>query len=85
MTGTITRTPCPQCHEVGGLYLDARIVAEPIGSHSLSGNQLKTTARVRPILKCTNCDLNLAGEFDGEHHASFDPPSQHTQDAPAAR
>ena len=84
MTGTITRTPCPQCKEVGGLFISSQVVAQPIGEWSLSGGQMKTPVSIKPFLKCANCTLNIAGEFDGEHHATF-APSQHPQDAPAAR
>lgn len=73
MTGTIHRTPCPQCNEVGGLFLSAQLVAQPLGTWSLSGGQIKTPAEITPFLKCANCTFSLAGKFDGEFHATFEP------------
>lgn len=66
MAGTIARTPCPDCDEVGGLYIDTVLVAGQIGDHSLAGNQIKVSARAQPILRCSKCDFSLLGEFDGD-------------------
>lgn len=71
MTGTINRTPCPQCTEVGGLYIDTDFVSQPLGSFSLAGSKMKTSAQLMPILKCANCTMKLVGKFDGLHHADF--------------
>lgn len=71
MTGTITRTPCPQCKIVGGLNIEIKFVAEPFGSWSLAGAQTKTTGQTLPVLQCDNCDFDLVGRFDGERHAVF--------------
>lgn len=76
MTGTIHRTPCPQCKEIGGLFLSAQLVAQPLGTWSLSGSQIKTPAEITPFLKCVNCTFSLAGKFDGEFHATFDPSKE---------
>lgn len=75
MTGTISKTPCPKCHEVGGLFMSAELVAQPVGTWSLSGSQIKTPATIKPYLKCAHCTLKIAGEFDGEHHATFEAKS----------
>lgn len=75
MTGTITRTACPKCGEVGYLHITNRFISKPIGSWSLSGVQVKTTGTMAPVLKCHNCDLDLVGQFDGNFHATFDPRS----------
>jgi len=75
VTGTITKSPCPQCGEVGYLHITTRFVFKPLGTWSLAGAQDKTTGRMQPVLKCHNCSLDLIGEFDGEHHAAFDPPA----------
>lgn len=74
MSGKILRTPCPQCLAVGGLYIDPEVlVVLPLGTFSLAGAGLKTTGRYRPVLKCTGCDLDLPGEYDGPGHATFSP------------
>jgi hypothetical protein len=80
MAGTITRTACPKCKEVGYLHIITRFVAKPLGTWSLAGAQVKTTGSMKPILKCHNCDFDLVGEFDGDFHATFQPP---TGDPPA--
>lgn len=60
-------TPCPNCEATGTLAIDVKLVANPLGSHSLAGAQLKVSARERPVLSCSACDFELAGEFDGQH------------------
>lgn len=90
MTGTIDRTPCPQCGFVKddrpvsrtGLYIDIEFVAKPIGDFSLAGMQIKVSGRELPVLKCRNCPFKLVGEFDGDNHAVFSPPKGAGSDTP---
>lgn len=74
MSGTINRTPCPKCGMVNNLYIAIEMVASPLATWSLAGNQMKVPARERPVLKCHNCDFNLPGEYDGDSHAVFPRP-----------
>lgn len=76
MSGSIHHTACPQCKEVGGLFMSAQLVAQPLGTWSLSGSQIKTPAEITPFLKCANCTYSLAGKFDGEFHATFQPKGE---------
>jgi hypothetical protein len=90
MTGTIDRTPCPQCGLANNLYIAIEFVPSPLGTWSLAGLQWKTTGRELPVLRCKNCEFNLVGEYDGNNHAVFNPgrqfsdsPAPDTKDAPA--
>lgn len=58
-------TPCPDCGATGTLTIDVKLVANPIGSFSLAGAQLK----VSPVLSCTatGCGFEQVGDFDGRH------------------
>jgi hypothetical protein len=90
MTGTIDRTPCPQCGLASNLYIVIEFVAKPLGTFSLAGAQVKFSGRELPVLKCRNCPFMLVGDFDGEGYAVFNPaggqssdsPTPDTQDAP---
>jgi hypothetical protein len=73
MTGSIDRTPCPQCGLINKLYINIEFVVAHIGDFSLAGMQVKFPGRERPVLKCKNCPFTLAGEFDGEGYATFTP------------
>lgn len=71
MAGSITRTACPQCSTVGALTITDVLTAQPIGSFSLAGVQMKVSARPRPVLSCATdgCDFERVGEYtpDGGH------------------
>lgn len=73
MTGKITQTPCPRCKNIGGLRIETKFFGNPLGTWSLVGMGEKTTGRLKPVLKCSHCDLDLAGRFDGQHYAVFNP------------
>ncbi len=73
MTDTITKTACPKCTKVGGLHINIQLVSKPLGTFSLAGAQVKTSAYQAPVLECQHCDLHVAGRFDGDNHASFNP------------
>lgn len=71
-------TPCPDCEATGTLTINIKLVASPLGSHSLAGAQVKVSARERPVLSCTtsSCDFELVGEVDGQHAVFPSPPRQ---------
>jgi hypothetical protein len=53
---------CPKCAAaVGSLSLAPAFLAEPIGSHSLAGVQVKVTVREGAMLTCSACDLRVEG------------------------
>lgn len=87
MSGTINRTPCPECNMIGKLYISVEIVAKEIGTFSLAGHQVKFSGKELPVLKCNNCDFSLVGRFDGEghSHAVFDPSKKESGDGEATR
>lgn len=70
MTDYIKNIPCPECHKEGVLRVEIRerIVARPIGTYSLAGNQLKVSANKVPwpYLACTECGYEEAGKPDDE-------------------
>lgn len=53
---------CPQCEAVGTLSVQWKLVARPLGSHSLAGAQVKLSARETPHLECSACEFSEAGE-----------------------
>jgi hypothetical protein len=69
---SILTTPCPRCYTVGTLTITHTLWALPLGTWSLAGAQPKTSARPRPQLGCSACDLRHLGEYDGQH-AAFGP------------
>lgn len=59
---------CPQCGAgPDAVSLTVRLWAQPLGSFSLAGQQMKVSARERPVFSCTACDLCLVGEFEDDH------------------
>lgn len=44
---------CPSCSTVGSLTLEPRLVARPLGTWSLAGQQPKTSANLIPHIVCT--------------------------------
>ncbi len=91
MTGTIVRTACPQCQQVGGLYIVVKFVASPLGTFSLAGGGVKLSGQELPVVECRNCPFTLVGEFDGQGYAIFNPrrqssdsPAPHSQNASAS-
>ncbi len=78
--------PCPRCAESGGLRIELRLVAKPIGSFSLSGAQMKFSVQERVALVCGRCGLDLLGEFDDSAHVVFPPvPAEELPDTPTIR
>lgn len=56
-------TPCPTCG-CSQLRFTTKLVLRPLGSWSLSGNQLKTSAVKWPYVICDNddCDFEQAAK-----------------------
>lgn len=51
---------CPACgHE--GLKIKRRLVAKDLGTFSLSGQQMKFSAREVPVLICPGCGVEAEG------------------------
>lgn len=50
------RLVCPECGH-GGMDLEWRLQARPIGSFSLAGAQMKFSAREVPVITCPDCGL----------------------------
>jgi hypothetical protein len=70
-------SPCPVCKAPSGcLSVRDELVASQLGDFSLSGNQMKVSARTRPVLRCATCDLSVAGEYDDEGHVVFIRPKE---------
>lgn len=69
---TVDQSSCPRCGTPGALALGEALVAEPLGSFSVPGAQIKITARGRPILTCSACGLHRVGEYDSDRqHVTF--------------
>jgi len=65
---------CPECGMVGSLEIEVMLIAKQLGTHSLSGTQMKVSANTKPVIVCTNnCAFLHVGEFDGDYHAIFTP------------
>lgn len=72
---TVDESPCPSCGATGTLALDEVLSANPIGSFSLAGAQMKVTAKAKPRLTWSVCGLSLLGEYDTDgRHATFPEP-----------
>jgi hypothetical protein len=73
---SIESSPCPACGAPPGcLRVEDVLVAQPLGTFSLAGNQMKVSARTCPKLTCTQCRLELIGRY--EH-----PPKPPTEAGP---
>lgn len=85
-----TKKCCPRCGVAGQLTIDVHWKARPIGSQSLAGMQLKTTATPTAELSCGACGWSAnghlenaeldheTGEFTMGHFVSGPPPSDDT-------
>lgn len=60
--------PCPACSHVG-LTMTYELRALPLGTWSLAGAQLKTSAKTVAVVTCDACGTSTAGYLDG---ATFD-------------
>jgi hypothetical protein len=52
---------CPACGGVATLFTVERFVAQPVGSFSLAGAQMKVSAHKVVLLWCDRCPLELVG------------------------
>jgi hypothetical protein len=48
---------CPRCGEVGTLSVDREMVAQQLGTYSLSGTTMKVSAVAAIIMSCEGCGL----------------------------
>lgn len=65
LAGRATTTqPCPACEHVG-LVLTWALTAKPLGSHSLSGGQMKVSALNTARCRCPECGWAINGRMDG--------------------
>jgi hypothetical protein len=55
--------PCGNCGTVGQLRIEHRMVARPIGSFSLAGQQMKVSARLWPYMVCDGCGAECEGKL----------------------
>jgi transcription elongation factor Elf1 len=55
---------CPKCGAENTVEVKRGFRAQPIGSFSLAGNQMKVSAVEIAIATCTNCDLRLEGHLE---------------------
>lgn len=69
--------PCPACAAPPGcLRVTFRLVCAPLGSYSLAGATAKASARLRPVLTCDRCPLEVVGELDDDgRHVVFPRPA----------
>ena len=56
--------PCPQCGVRGAVTVTYKLVAYPLGTHSLSGSQMKCSAAIKALLECGECDLKVYGHLE---------------------
>ena len=79
MANQLDETPCPTCATVGTLvFVPEKLIAKPLGTWSLSGQQMKTSAYTAPVLECINCDFSAIGRYiidDGKPYAVFVRPT----------
>ncbi len=71
---------CPSCgvhgYETDGTFtLDEVLWCKPLGTFSLAGAQLKTSAVARPRLRCNRCGWSILGVV-GEREFIGDPATQ---------
>lgn len=61
-------TPCPLCGTVGSLRVEMLLVARELGTWSLAGQSMKTSATAWPSLTCATdgCEYVEYARIDGE-------------------
>lgn len=65
--------PCPLCAEIG-LEIHEVLIAMPVGSFSLAGNQPKMPAEQAIFLHCPNCKASVKGAVSEDGHDLFINP-----------
>jgi hypothetical protein len=75
---TIDQSSCPKCGAgPGTLTLSKGMQALPIGTWSLAGVQLKTSAIEVPVVDCSACGLHVVGSYDPDgRHVTFPNPDE---------
>lgn len=58
----LAAVPCTACGKVGGLRIEERLEARPLGTWSLAGAQLKVNARRWPWMVCDHCKAECRGK-----------------------
>jgi hypothetical protein len=67
--------PCPRC-DATGLYIEARLRAQPRGTYSLADVQTKVAAQEWPYIVCRACGAEAparAADWSGRGDAQFHP------------
>ncbi len=55
---------CPQCRTQGTISVRLVLVAKPLGSFSLAGEQMKVSARRAAVAECSSCGLSVSGHLE---------------------
>lgn len=56
---------CPECGASGTVALRPVLVALPLGTWSLAGAQIKTSAWSGYVLECSACPFRVTGHVEG--------------------
>lgn len=56
---------CPECGAVGTVALRPALIAQPLGSSSLAGVQIKVSAQKGWELACSACPFRVFGRVEG--------------------
>lgn len=55
---------CPRCGASGTLSVHRAFEANPLGSFSLAGAQMKMSAREVAVAQCSACNLSVRGHLE---------------------
>ena len=58
----VVSTACPGCNTRFALLMRLGLAAKPLGTFSLSGTQMKVSARTAYLLRCTVCPWTGEGD-----------------------
>lgn len=72
MSRSILTAKCPGCGMRGSLKMAIEIMAKPIGTYSLAGQQMKVSAVEAPVLRCALCEMHIVGRLGGDGYAYFE-------------
>lgn len=70
----------------GIMEIVEEIVAKPLGTFSIAGNQMKVSAYTQLRLVCRACDWSTPGWIEGGHFVAYPAPleaQEHQEDARA--
>lgn len=69
---TVEDSLCPVCRCFGTLRIERGFRTASVGTYSLAGAQLKVAAVEAPRLCCSECGLDVLGEYESDgRHVSF--------------